>query len=62
MPASIFLVPGVGAQGGRVEDLGPALGGHPASLLVTASRSIADADDPAAAADRLRTAVWDLAA
>ncbi len=62
MPASIFLVPGVGAQGGQVEDLGPALGGHPASLLVTASRSIADAEDPAAAADRLRKALWGLAA
>ncbi len=62
MPASIFLVPGVGAQGGRVGDLGPALGGHPASLLVTASRSLADAADPAAAADQLRAALWGLAA
>jgi orotidine-5'-phosphate decarboxylase len=61
MPKSIFLVPGVGAQGGRTEDLGPALGEHPASLLVTASRSIAEASDPAAAADRLRDAIWGLA-
>jgi orotidine-5'-phosphate decarboxylase len=62
MPASIFLVPGVGAQGGRAEELGPALGAHPASLLVTASRSIADAADPAAAADQLREALWGLTA
>ncbi len=62
MPDSIFLVPGVGAQGGRVEDLTPALGWHPASLLVTASRSIADAGDPATEADRLRDALWGLAA
>ena len=62
MPRSIFLVPGVGAQGGRVEDLGPALGAHPASLLVTASRSIALADDPGLAAEELRRESWNLAA
>ena len=61
MPAAIFLVPGVGAQGGRVSDLGPALGGHPASLLVAASRSIATAEDPAAAAETLRREAWALA-
>jgi orotidine-5'-phosphate decarboxylase len=61
MPTSIFLVPGVGAQGGRAEDLGPAFGRHPASAIVTASRSIAGADDPAAAAESLRAAVWPLA-
>ena len=60
MPRAIFLIPGVGAQGGRVEDLGPALGDSPASILVTASRSIADAPDPAAAADELRAALWAL--
>ena len=58
MPRSIFLVPGVGAQGGRVADLGPAFGGHPASVLVTASRSIAGAPDPAAAASELRAELW----
>ncbi len=58
MPRAIFLVPGVGAQGGRAEDLGPAFGAGPASALVAASRSIAAADDPAAAAARLRDAVW----
>ena len=61
MPDSVFLVPGVGAQGGRIEDLGPAFGDRPASVLVTASRSIADAPDPAAAAVNLRASLWELA-
>ncbi|MFL5907284.1 MAG: orotidine-5'-phosphate decarboxylase [Solirubrobacterales bacterium] len=61
MPDSVFLIPGVGAQGGRPEDLGPALSpGRPASVLVAAARSIAGAEDPAAAAEELRAAVWDL--
>ncbi len=61
MPDSVFLIPGVGAQGGKPEDLGPALApGRPASVLVAASRSIAGADDPAAAAEELREAVWSL--
>jgi orotidine-5'-phosphate decarboxylase len=62
MPDSIFLVPGVGPQGGRIADLGPAFGGRPASVLVSASRSIADAPDPAAAAAELRDELWALAA
>jgi orotidine-5'-phosphate decarboxylase len=62
MPDSVFLIPGVGAQGGRAEDLGPALApGRPASILIAAARSIAGADDPAAAAEQLRAAVWSLA-
>jgi orotidine-5'-phosphate decarboxylase len=57
----------VGAQGGRVEDLGPAFAPHPAAGLVTASRSIVGAHrvrggDPAAAAaeaaEELRVAAW----
>ena len=60
MPKAIFLVPGVGAQGGRVSDLGPAFADHPASVLVAASRSIASADDPAAAAEALRAEAWEL--
>jgi orotidine-5'-phosphate decarboxylase len=65
MPRAIFLLPGVGAQGGRVEDLGPAFEPHPAAGLVTASRSIVNAHeerggDPAtaaaAAAEALRAA------
>ncbi len=58
MPRSIFLIPGVGAQGGRPADLGPAFGPSQASALVTASRSIAGAADPAAAAETLRDEVW----
>ena len=62
MPDSIFLVPGVGAQGGRAEELGPALApGKPASLLVAAARGIAGSDDPRAAAEELRSALWGLA-
>jgi orotidine-5'-phosphate decarboxylase len=69
MPRAIFLLPGVGAQGGRVEDLGPAFAHSPAGGLVTASRSIVGAHshrggDPAAAAaaaaEELRAAAWAL--
>lgn len=61
MPDSVFLVPGIGAQGGRPEDLGPALAaGRPASVLVAAARGIAGAEDPGAAAEQLRAAVWGL--
>ncbi len=60
MPHSIFLVPGVGAQGGKPELLGPAFSAGRASALVAASRGITAAEDPAAAAERLRAAVWDV--
>ena len=67
MPAAIFLLPGIGAQGGKPEDLGPAFAPHPAAGLVAASRSIVDAHteaggDPAfaaaAAAEALRATAW----
>lgn len=61
MPEAIFLLPGVGAQGGRVGALGAAFAAGPASALVAASRSIAGAADPAAAAEALRAEVWDVA-
>jgi orotidine-5'-phosphate decarboxylase len=61
MPSSIFLLPGVGAQGGRVEDLAAAFRPHPAAGLITASRSIVDAADAAEAAEELRSAAWALA-
>ena len=61
MPNSPFLMPGVGAQGGSAAALGPAFRTHPASALVTASRSIAGADDPAKAAEALREEVWEVA-
>jgi orotidine-5'-phosphate decarboxylase len=69
MPRAIFLLPGVGAQGGEVESLRPVFGPHPAAGLVSASRAIVDAhvetgDDPAAAAraaaERLRAGAWSL--
>jgi len=60
MPRSIFLIPGVGAQGGRPESLGAAFAPGRASGLVAASRSIAADSDPAAAAERLRAAVWEV--
>jgi orotidine-5'-phosphate decarboxylase len=60
MPTSVFLIPGVGAQGGDPAGLAPALGSHPASILVSASRSIARADDPGAAAEALRGQLWSL--
>ena len=67
MPRAVFLLPGVGAQGGRVEDLGAAFAPHPAAGLITASRSIVNAHaerggDPAvaaaAAAEELRAEAW----
>jgi orotidine-5'-phosphate decarboxylase len=69
MGAAPFLLPGVGAQGGRVEDLAAAFAPGRAGGLVTASRSIVGAHaahggEPAAAAraeaERLREAAWAL--
>jgi orotidine-5'-phosphate decarboxylase len=69
MPSAAFLLPGVGAQGGRVEDLAAAFAPGRAGGLVSASRSIADAHraaggEPAAAAraeaERLRESAWEL--
>ena len=62
MPRSVFLIPGVGAQGGKPELLGAAFEPGPAAGLVAASRGIASALDPAAAAEELRAAVWDVSA
>ncbi|HET9184883.1 MAG TPA: orotidine-5'-phosphate decarboxylase, partial [Solirubrobacterales bacterium] len=60
MPRAIFLIPGVGAQGGRPELLGAAFSAGRAAGLVAASRGIAAAPDPAAAAEQLRASVWDV--
>ena len=71
MAHATFLLPGVGAQGGRVEDLAPAFAPGRAGGLVTVSRSIANAHqrsngEPATAAraevERLREAAWALSA
>jgi orotidine-5'-phosphate decarboxylase len=67
MPHAIFLLPGVGAQGGSAADLGPAFEPHPAGGLIASSRSIVGAHeqhggDPAEAAaqaaEELRKAAW----
>jgi orotidine-5'-phosphate decarboxylase len=58
MPHQPLLIPGVGAQGGRPEDLGPAFGGRPAGALVSASRSIIFAESPRRAAEDLRSRLW----
>jgi orotidine-5'-phosphate decarboxylase len=69
MPSAVFLLPGVGAQGGRVEDLAPAFAPGRAGGLVSASRSISSAHlavggDPAdaarAEAERLRALAWSI--
>jgi orotidine-5'-phosphate decarboxylase len=60
MPRAIFLIPGVGAQGGRPELLGAAFAPGRAAALVPVSRGIAGDPDPAAAAERLRAAIWDV--
>jgi orotidine-5'-phosphate decarboxylase len=69
MPRAPFLLPGIGAQGGQVEDLAPAWAAGRAGGLVSASRSIAQAHElhagePAAAAreeaERLRDSAWSL--
>ncbi len=61
MPRSVFLLPGVGAQGGTAAAVADAFRAGPASAIVTASRSIAGAPDPAAAAERLRADLWEVA-
>jgi orotidine-5'-phosphate decarboxylase len=60
MPRSVFLIPGVGAQGGKPELLGAAFSAGRAAGLVAASRGISADPDPAAAAERLRSAVWEI--
>jgi orotidine-5'-phosphate decarboxylase len=70
MPHTPFLLPGVGAQGGRVEDVAPAFAPGRAGALVSASRSIVAAHEqrggsPGVAArgeaERLRALAWGLA-
>jgi orotidine-5'-phosphate decarboxylase len=67
MPAAVFLLPGVGAQGGRVEQLAPAFAPGPAGGVISASRGIVGAyevagGDPADSARdeaaRLRELAW----
>jgi orotidine-5'-phosphate decarboxylase len=66
MPNAVFLLPGIGAQGGRVEDVRSAFAPARAAALVTASRSIVDPAleaGPSAgrsAAERLRETAWNV--
>jgi orotidine-5'-phosphate decarboxylase len=61
LPRAVLLLPGVGAQGGRLEDLAAAFTAGPASALPSASRSVLYADrgakwQEAAAAEATRLA------
>jgi len=67
MPRTIFLLPGVGAQGGSVADLERAFQSGPSSALVSASRSVIYAyrdagtdfrEAAGAEASRLKREVW----
>lgn len=67
MPRAVFLLPGVGAQGGRVEDLGAAFAPGRAGGLIAASRSVANAhianggapgEAARVEAERLRELAW----
>jgi orotidine-5'-phosphate decarboxylase len=69
MPHAVFLLPGVGAQGGQVQRLAPAFAPGRAGGLIAASRGIVFAHEPgggdpaicaAAAARRLRDQAWEL--
>ena len=69
MGQAVFLLPGIGAQGGRVEELQAAFRPGPAGGLISASRSIVGAhlkrggappSAAAAEAERLREAAWGL--
>ncbi len=70
MPTAPFLLPGVGRQGGQIEDLSPVFSVGPAGGLPSSSRGLVDAylsqgGEPAAAAAaeaaRLRELAWAVA-
>ena len=70
MPHAVFLLPGVGAQGGSAAELGPAFSPGPAGGLIASSRTIVGAhaerggepaEAAAAAAEDLRATAWALA-
>ena len=65
----LLLIPGLGAQGGRIEDAAPAFTPHPAAGLVVAARSVIEAwreaggdfrHAVAAAAQEHRTTTWNV--
>jgi orotidine-5'-phosphate decarboxylase len=61
LPQTPFLLPGIGAQGGEPAGVAAAFAAGPAGGLVSASRSVIFADDPATEAERLAREVWDVA-
>ena len=69
MPHTPFLIPGIGAQGGELEEIAHVFESQPAATLVTAARSIVEAHkqhggDPISAArseaERIRDSCWRL--
>jgi orotidine-5'-phosphate decarboxylase len=67
MPRAVFLLPGVGAQGGRAELLGPAFAPARSAALIAASRSIVEpaleqgsAEAARAGAEALREIAWEV--
>lgn len=71
MPRAVFLIPGVGAQGGKVEDLSAAFSAGRASALITVSRAMVNAweqtggdhaESARAAAAELRESIWAVSA
>jgi orotidine-5'-phosphate decarboxylase len=71
MPRTPFLLPGIGHQGGRIEDLAPVFAAGPAGGLAALSRSLVQAhteqggepaDAAAREAARVRGLAWSLAA
>jgi orotidine-5'-phosphate decarboxylase len=69
MPTAPLLIPGLGAQGGRIEDAAAAFAPHPGAGLVVAARSVIEAwrgaggdfqKLVAAAAQEHRTATWNV--
>ncbi len=67
MPRAVFLLPGVGAQGGRADLLGPAFAPGRAAALIAASRAIVGpaleagaAEAAQEAAEALRKTAWEV--
>ena len=60
LPRSILLLPGIGAQGGKPEDVVPAFSTGRAGALVSTSRAVIFAESPAAEAKRLAAEIWAL--
>jgi len=62
LPRTPLLLLGVGAQGATVADCAGAFSGARAGGLVSVSRAVIFADDPAAEAKRFAREVWDVSA